>query len=110
MTQEIYGSVWQDDVIAIAVENGDVDLAQSGTETLAVRVIYNGSMPAQRKDNSNFTFAVETSPTATATGVNVGANDGIITAGAVAGEAIVSVNLTGYTASVEPAFVRVTVT
>lgn len=110
MTQEIYGSKWQDEVTGIAVENGDIELGQEGTETLAVRVIYNGSMLPQRKDNSNFTFAIEEKPAMTATGTTVGANTGVITASTTPGEAVISVNLTGYTDKVEPAFVRVVVT
>lgn len=119
MTEEIYNAKWQDDVIGIAVENGDVELShvengdvelsQNGTETLSVRVIYKGSLPAQRKDNSNFTFAIESDPASTATGTAVGAHDGKITAGSTTGTAIVSVNLTDYTGKVEPAFVKVTV-
>ena len=109
MTEEIYNAKWQDDVIGIAVENGDVELSQNGTETLSVRVIYKGSLPAQRKDNSNFTFAIESDPASTAAGTAVGAHDGKITAGSTAGTAIVSVNLTDYTGKVEPAFVKVTV-
>ena len=109
MTEEIYNAKWQDDVIGIAVENGDVELSLNGTETLSVRVIYKGSLPAQRKDNSNFTFAIESDPASTAVGTAVGAHDGKITAGSTAGTAIVSVNLTDYTSKVEPAFVKVTV-
>lgn len=109
MTEEIYNAKWQDDVIGIAVENGDVELSQNGTETLSVRVIYKGSLPAQRKDNSNFSFAIESDPASTATSTAVGAHDGKITAGSIAGTAIVSVNLTDYTDKVEPAFVKVTV-
>lgn len=109
MTEEIYNAKWQDDVIGIAVENGDVELSRNGNETLSVRVIYRGSLPAQRKNNSNFTFAVEAVPASTATGTAVGAHDGKITAGSVEGTAIVSVNLTDYTDKVEPAFVKVTV-
>ena len=109
MTEEIYNAKWQDDVIGIAVENGDVELSQNGTETLSVRVIYKGSLPAQRKDNSNFIFAIESDPASTAIGTTVGAYDGKITAGSTAGTAIVSVNLTDYTSKVEPAFVKVTV-
>ena len=30
--EEIYNAKWQDDVIGIAVENGDVELSQNGTE------------------------------------------------------------------------------
>lgn len=109
MTEEIYGAKWQDDVIALAIENADIELAKSGTETLIVRAVYGKGMASQRKDNSNFTFTVETSPAATATGTTVGANTGTITAGTVAGVAVVEVTLKG-APNVPPAFATVTVT
>lgn len=108
MTQEIYGSKWQDDVIGLAVEGGDVQLQQSATETLSVRVVFSGSMPALRKPNSEFTFAVEDSPASTATGTTVGAKTGVITAGNTAGVCLVSVTLPD--SNIEPTYVRVTVT
>ena len=108
MTEEIYGDTWQDNVIALAVENGDVELATEGTETLIVRAVFSGNMAAQRYDNSNFTFAVEENPANTATGTSVGANDGIITAGSTPGTCVISVTLTDKP-NVEPAYVRVTV-
>ena len=110
MTEEIYGAVWQDNVVAIAVENGDVSLAQSGEEALIVRAVFAGNQAAQRMPNSAFTFAVEASPESTATGTSVGQNTGVITAGSVAGTCVISVNLTDYTDKVEPAYVKVTVT
>ena len=110
MTEEIYGAVWQENVIAIAVENGDVNLTSGDTETLIVRAVFGNNQPAQRMPNSAFTFAVETTPAATATDTTVGANTGLITAGSVAGDCVISVNLTGYTGQVEPAYVVVTVT
>lgn len=109
MTEEIYGAKWQDDVIALAIENADVEIAKSGTETLIVRAVYGKGMASQRKDNSNFTFTVETSPAATATGTTVGADTGTITAGTVAGVAVVEVTLKG-APNVPPAFATVTVT
>lgn len=110
MTEEIFGAKWQDNVIAIAVENGDVDLtATTGTETLMVRAVFGDNTPAQRMPNSAFTFAVESAPASTATGTQVGANTGVITAGSTNGECIISVNLTNYTGQVEPAYVKVTV-
>ena len=109
MTQEIFGGKWQDDVVALAVENGDVELQQSATETLAVRAVFNGSMLPQRKDNKNFTFAVEDSPANTATGTNVGTHDGVITAGSTGGTCVISVTLDDAPAGVEPAYVKVTV-
>lgn len=109
MTEEIFGAVWQDDVIALAVENSDITLNQSGTATLVVRAVFGGSIASQRKENSNFTFAVETAPAATATDLEVGANDGVITAGSVNGAAVISVTLTDYD-NVPPAYAYVTVT
>lgn len=109
MTEEIYGAVWQDNVIALAVENGDVSLSQNGSETLMVRAVFGDNTPAQRMDNSYFTFAVEDAPESTATGTDVNAQ-GVITAGSTGGTCVVSVNLTNYTSQVEPAYVLVTVT
>lgn len=109
MTQEIYGASWKDNVVAIAVQNGDVDLAQSGTETLIVRAVYSGNRGSDIKDNSNFTFAVEGTPASTATGTNVDAS-GVITAGATAGTCVISVTLKDAPANVEPAYCLVTVT
>lgn len=110
MTEEIYGTKWQDNVIAIAVENGDVTLSQSGSETLLVRAVFGNNVPAQRMPNSAFTFAVENNPASTATGTTVGENTGAITAGSTNGNCVISVNLTDYTDKVEPAYVLVTVT
>lgn len=109
MTQEIYSGSWKDDVIAIAVENSEITVASSGTATFTVRAVFGGSMPSQRKDNSEFTFAIETTPEMTATGSQVGTNTGIFTAGSTAGAAMVSVTLTGYE-NVPPAYAHVTVT
>lgn len=109
MTQEIYGASWKDNVVAIAVQNGDVDLAQSGTETLIIRAVYSGNRGSDIKDNSNFTFAVEGTPASTATGTNVDAS-GVITAGTTAGTCVISVTLKDAPANVEPAYVLVSVT
>lgn len=109
MTQETYGEAWQDDVVGLALENPDIDLGANGTETLIVRAVFGGNMASQRKDNSNFTFTVETTPTP-ATGVTVGENTGIVTASsATAGTALVSVALTDYP-DVPPAYALVTIT
>lgn len=109
MVEEIFNAKWQDNVRYIAVEGGDVDLKNNESETVVVRAIFADGTSA-RMSNSAFTFTKENKPTATATGVTVGANDGIIKAGTVAGEAVISVTLTGYEATVEPAYIVVTVT
>lgn len=72
MTEEIYGAKWQDDVIALAIENAELDMNQNDTEALIVRAVFGKGMASQRKDNSNFNFTVETSPAATATGCSGG--------------------------------------
>lgn len=106
MTEEIDGAAWQDNVVALAIENAELDLAQSGSETLIVRAIFGQNMPSLRKDNSNFTFTLESKPTP-ATGVQVN-TQGVVTAGTVEGTAVVSVTLTDYE-NVPPAYAFVTV-
>lgn len=108
MTEEIYGAKWQDDVIALAIENADVEIAKSGTETLIVRAVYGKGMASQRKDNSNFTFTKVNDPTATATGVTV-STEGVVSAGTVDGAAVIEVTLKN-APNVPPAFATVTVT
>ena len=108
MTEEIYGAKWQDDVIALAIENSDIQLSQNGTETLIVRAVYGKGMASQRKDNSNFTFTKVDAPAPTATGVTVGANTGVVTAGIVDGKAVIEVTLTG-ASNVPPAYATVDV-
>ena len=107
MTEEIYGAKWQDDVVALAVENSDIELAKSASETLIVRAVFGSGMASQRKDNSNFTFSVVSSPASTATGTTVDTS-GVVKAGSQAGVAVVQVVLTG-APDVAPAFVTVTV-
>lgn len=101
MTEQIYGAKWQDSVVALAVENADMELGASETETAIVRVVYGGSVASQRKANSNFTFA-KVSGNAT---VN---NEGVVNSGA-SGESVISVTLTGYP-TVSPAYIHVNVT
>ena len=108
MTEEIYGAKWQDDVVALAVENSDIELAKSASETLIVRAVFGAGMASQRKDNSNFTFSVVSTPASTATGTNVDTK-GVVKAGTQAGVAVIQVMLTG-APDVAPAFVTVTVT
>src|SRR5574344_341508 len=108
MTEEIYGAKWQDDVVALAVENSDIELAKSASETLIVRAVFGAGMASQRKDNSNFTFSVVNSPASTATGTTV-ETSGVVKAGSQAGVAVVQVLLTN-APDVDPAFVTVTVT
>ena len=100
MTEQVYGAKWQDSVVALAVENADMELGASKTETAIVRVVYGGSVASQRKANRNFTFA-KVSGNATVD------NDGVVNSGA-SGESVISVTLTGYPA-VSPAYIHVNV-
>ena len=108
MTEEIYGAKWQDDVVALAVENSEIELATTESEALIVRAVFGAGMASQRKDNSNFTFSVVSTPASTATGTTVDTS-GVVKAGSQAGVAVVQVVLTG-APDVDPAFVTVTVT
>lgn len=101
MTEQVYGAKWQDSVVALAVENADMELGASETETAIVRVVYGGSVASQRKDNRNFTFT-KVSGNATVD------NDGVVNSGA-SGESVISVTLTGYP-TVSPAYIHVNVT
>lgn len=110
ITQEIFNTVWQNNVIALAIENSDIEMTANDTATLAVRAVFGGNIASQRKDNSNFTFALETNPQATATGIEIDSSTGVITTtSATSGEAVVSATLTGY-GNVPPAYALVTVT
>lgn len=91
MTEEIFGANWKDDVIALAIENADIDLAQGGKETLIVRAVYGGSVASARIDNSNLTFAVQSGDSAT-----INASTGEVTGATKAGDTVVSATLTGY--------------
>lgn len=105
MTEEIFGSVWQNNVIALAIENSDIELAVPQTETLIVRAVFGGGVASQREDNSNFTFTVLDGGETYAT---VAEGTGVVTA-AAAGNAIIEVTLTDYP-NVPPAYTQVTVT
>ena len=103
MTEEIFGATWQDNVVALAIENNDIELATSATATLSVYAVYGGNKASQKKDNSNFTFAVVggSSSIITVDGT------GLVTAKGI-GSAYVQVTLTGKD-NVAPAYAQVTV-
>lgn len=108
MTQEIYGTKWQDDATALAAENSDIELTTGETEEAIIRVVFGSGMAALRKANSNFTFAKEEAPAATATDTEIDPSTGVITAGSQAGTAIFSATLKG-APDVKPALISVTV-
>lgn len=107
MTQEIFGAKWQNEVVAIAVENADLALAANASEALIVRAVFGKGMASQRKDNSNFTFTKEKFPVDTDTNLTVG-TDGVVKAGATPCVAVIEVALKD--SNVSPAYVNVTVT
>ena len=87
MTEEIFGSSWVDNVVALAIENSDIELAATESESLIVRAVFGGSVASQRKDNSNFTFAVESGTSATVD------QNGLVTASSTTGDTVISVTL-----------------
>ena len=109
ITEEVFGAKWQDSVSYLAIANSEIELAASATETLEVWAVYNNGSASNRVDNAALTFAVEDSPAATATGVQVAATTGVVTAGTTPGVAVIGVTLTDY-ANVPPAYATVTVT
>lgn len=103
MTQEIFGADWKDEVVALAVENADIDLSANETESIVVRAVFGGLTASQRKDSTNFTFTATSGDSAT---VSAG---GVVTADATkTGDTIVEVTLTGKP-EISPAYVKVTV-
>lgn len=98
MTEQVFGETWADNVIALAVENAEMELAAAATETAIVRVVYGNGAASQRKDNSNFTFTKVSGDASVD-------NKGVVTAGSAA--SVISVALTGH-ANVEPAYIYVT--
>lgn len=85
MTEEIFGAVWQDSVIALAVENAEIELSSGETQTLVVRAVYGGTVASNRQPNSNFDFAVES-------GNSQVTADGVVTGGA-SGDTVIAVSL-----------------
>lgn len=103
MTEEIFGEVWQNSVLTLAVADGDMELDNGESQTISVYAVFGGSTASARKDNSNFTFTVISGTSATVD------TNGVVTADASAtGETLIEVSLTGYP-NVSPAYVYVTV-
>ena len=81
ITEVIYGKGTWDNVVALAVADGDIDLEVDGTEKIKVYAIYSDGTTPTVLDNSLLTFASETASVAT-----VGEHTGVVT-GASAGSA-----------------------
>lgn len=102
MTEEIFGAVWQNNVIALAIENGEMEIPEGSTEKIIVRAVFGQGMASQRKDNSNFTFTIVQDETGTV----VVSTDGVVSGGSEGAEAMIGISLTGYS-EVPMAYARV---
>lgn len=87
MTQEIFGTKWQDEVKAIAIGNADLEIGAT-SEALQVYAVFGGSAASRLMDNSNFTFAVESGTSAT-----VDASTGVVTKADGTGVTVISATL-----------------
>ena len=107
MTEEIFGESWEDNVVALAVQNAELTMSSEAVDTLIVRAVFSGSSAAQIKSNDNFTFAVVTGTSVEVS--NEAGKEGQITAKTNKGESIVSVTLKGNHPNLDPAYARITV-
>lgn len=100
MTEEIYGANWQDEVVALAAVNSDIDLSVGGSEVLDIRAVFGGGVASQKKDNTYFTFTSNAASTA-----SVDTNGTV--KGVAKGNTTIEVTLNG--ANVDPCYVSVSV-
>lgn len=91
ITEHIYNKGTFDNVYAIVVEDSDVDLPHSGSQTLKVLALYNDGTIPSVVDNSKLTFTVATGGE---TYASVGANDGVVTAKSANGSATIEIKVT----------------
>lgn len=101
ITEKINGAKWYDNVYALAIVNGNLDLKVNATETLQVMAIpyYGSAFPC---DNAELTFTSIAPSTA-----SVGANTGVVK-GVAAGSTGITVAITGKPAVEDVAYVKVT--
>lgn len=102
MTEEIFNADWKANVRALAPVPSDITMKVSTNTTIDVYGVFGGMTASKKLNNADLTFAVDSG-----SAVTVGANTGVITAKSTAGDAVVSVKLTG--TEVDPAFVHITV-
>lgn len=89
VSQTLNGENWYDDVFALAIENGDVDVAVSGTETLSVYALpKNRAAFIPPYEDLTFTSASGATATVSSTGV---------VTGVAAGDTVVTVTITSKT-------------
>ena len=101
-TQQLFDSVWQNEVTALAVVNGDVLLDSGDTEALVVKALRTGTLPFT-VDHSDLTFTVVTG------GTYASVNAQGVVSGTSAGGAVVKIVLKNAPATLDPAFANVTV-
>lgn len=100
IVEEIYGKDEFTDVKAIVIEDSDVELAVSGTQTLSVYKLFNGIVAPSLIDNSKLTFVSSTPATATVS------SGGLVTAMGN-GTTTITATVTGHTDLVATALVTV---
>lgn len=101
-TQQLFDTVWQNEVTALAVVNGDVEVAVAGTETLIVKALRTGTLPFVVSP-ADLTYTVTTGGTyATVSAL------GVVT-GSSAGEAVIKIELKDGPVTLDPGIANVTV-
>lgn len=101
-TKQMFDAVWQNEVTALAIVNGEVLLEVPETEMLVVKALRTGTMPFT-VDPADLTFTVVDGDTYASV-----SSDGVVS-GISAGEAIIKVALKNAPATLDPAFANVTV-
>ena len=91
----IDSTFWYSNVVGLAVQGGDFSMATSASSTLSVWAVPSTG-GAYKVANSLLTFAVLGG--ATATGLTVGANTGVVSSGSVVGTATVKAYITSASA------------
>lgn len=102
MVQEQFNADWREEVIALAAANSEISLEVGDSETAIIYAVFGGNVASSRKPNTYFTFTTDATEFTCS-------DSGVITATG-AGTGTIEVNLTGYTDTVAPAFIEVTVT
>lgn len=110
MTEEIFGAVWQDNVVALAPVDSEIEMEATDTYTIGVYAVFGGNTASRLiNDNSDLTFAIETTPASTTSNVEVGAHTGVITTtSATPGNCVISVSLNDHD-DVPPALISLTI-
>ena len=101
-TQQLFDTVWQNEVTALAITNADVILEGVESETLVVKALRTGTLPFTVAP-ADLTYTVVSGGTYASVSAT-----GVVT-GITAGEALVKVELKNAPAGLEPAFASVIV-